>query len=82
MKTVAKCLLNAKAEVTAEILDKVAASDVKVIDTIYTNELDCGPYISDTLRIDGTRSRLEALVEIYHDATWGAAYEGSGGESV
>ena len=58
-------LAECNAEVTAEILDKVAASDVKVIDTIYTNELDCGPYISDTLRIDGTRSRLEALVEIY-----------------
>jgi DNA-directed RNA polymerase subunit beta len=58
-------LAECNAEVTAEILDKVAASDVKAIDTIYTNELDCGPYISDTLRIDGTRSRLEALVEIY-----------------
>ena len=58
-------LAECNAEVTAEILDKVAASDVKVIDTIYTNELDCGPYISDTLRIDGTRNRLEALVEIY-----------------
>lgn len=58
-------LAECNAEVTAEILDKVAASDVKVIDTIYTNELDCGPYVSDTLRIDGTRSRLEALVEIY-----------------
>ncbi|MEC8716817.1 MAG: DNA-directed RNA polymerase subunit beta [Pseudomonadota bacterium] len=58
-------LAECNAEVTAEILDKVAASDVKVIDTIYTNELDCGPYISDTLRIDGTRSRLVALVEIY-----------------
>ncbi len=58
-------LAECNAEVTAEILDKVAASDVKVIDTIYTNELDCGPYVSDTLRVDGTRSRLEALVEIY-----------------
>ena len=29
------------------------------------NDLDRGPYISDTLRIDPTRTRLEALVEIY-----------------
>ncbi|MEE4361886.1 MAG: DNA-directed RNA polymerase subunit beta, partial [Pseudomonadales bacterium] len=53
------------AEITAEMLDKIDASGVKVIDTIYTNELDCGPYVSDTLRIDPTRNRLEALVEIY-----------------
>jgi DNA-directed RNA polymerase subunit beta len=38
---------------------------VKTIDSIYTNELDRGPYISDTLRIDASRNRLEALVEIY-----------------
>ena len=29
------------------------------------NDLDRGPYISDTLRIDPTKTRLEALVEIY-----------------
>ena len=38
---------------------------VKEIETIYTNDLDCGPFISDTLRIDSTRNELEALVEIY-----------------
>ena len=32
---------------------------------IYTNDLDQGPYLSDTLRIDTTKSKLEALVEIY-----------------
>ena len=32
---------------------------------LYVNDLDRGPYISDTLRIDPTRTRLEALVEIY-----------------
>ena len=34
-------------------------------ETIYTNDLDHGSYISDTLRIDPTASQLEALVEIY-----------------
>ncbi|MEE3189401.1 MAG: DNA-directed RNA polymerase subunit beta, partial [Pseudomonadota bacterium] len=34
-------------------------------ETIYTNELDCGPFISDTLRTDPTSNALEALVEIY-----------------
>ena len=31
----------------------------------YTNDLDCGPFVSDTLRIDTTTSQLEAMVEIY-----------------
>jgi DNA-directed RNA polymerase subunit beta len=35
------------------------------IETLYTNELDCGPFISNTLRQDTTRNELEALVEIY-----------------
>ena len=35
------------------------------IRTLYVNDLDRGPYISDTLRIDPTKTRLEALVAIY-----------------
>jgi len=35
------------------------------VKTLYTNDLDRGAYISDTLRIDPTKTRLEALVEIY-----------------
>ncbi len=31
----------------------------------YTNDIDHGSYISDTLRIDPTTNQLEALVEIY-----------------
>ena len=38
---------------------------LKRFETLYTNDLDHGPYISDTLRIDPTKSQLEALVEIY-----------------
>ncbi|MDZ7810902.1 MAG: hypothetical protein U5L11_13435 [Arhodomonas sp.] len=34
-------------------------------DTLFVNDLDRGPYISNTLRIDNTRTQLEALVEIY-----------------
>jgi DNA-directed RNA polymerase subunit beta len=32
---------------------------------LFINELDKGPYISNTLRADPTSNRLEALVEIY-----------------
>ncbi len=52
-------------EITEEILTKIEESGVKEIQTIYTNDLDCGPFISDTLRNDPSRNQLEALVEIY-----------------
>jgi len=51
--------------ITGDVLDKLKKAGVSEIETIYTNELDCGPFMSDTLRIDPTNNRLEALVEIY-----------------
>ncbi len=51
--------------ITDEVLDQLLEAGVKEIETIYTNDLDQGPYISDTLRIDSTTNKLEALVEIY-----------------
>jgi DNA-directed RNA polymerase subunit beta len=51
--------------ITEEVLDKLLKAGVSEIATIYTNDLDCGPYMADTLRIDPTTNRLEALVEIY-----------------
>ncbi len=51
--------------ITEEVLEKLFELGVKEFDTIYTNDLDCGPFVSDTLRIDPTRTKLEALVEIY-----------------
>jgi DNA-directed RNA polymerase subunit beta len=35
------------------------------IETLFVNDLDHGPYLSETLRIDHTRNELEAQVEIY-----------------
>jgi DNA-directed RNA polymerase subunit beta len=51
--------------ITDEVIDQLLAAEVKEIETIYTNDLDQGSYISDTLRIDSTSNKLEALVEIY-----------------
>jgi len=48
--------------VSAETLIETGITEVHVL---YTNDLDRGPYISDTLRIDPASTRLEALVEIY-----------------
>ena len=38
---------------------------VEQIQTIYTNDLDQGPYISQTLRIDETADQMAAQVAIY-----------------
>ncbi|MDZ7669625.1 MAG: DNA-directed RNA polymerase subunit beta [Gammaproteobacteria bacterium] len=51
--------------ITDEVIDRLLEAGVTEIATIYTNDLDCGPYMADTLRIDPTTNRLEALVEIY-----------------
>ena len=58
-------LVECNAELTEEVLEQLSGAGVTSIKTIYTNELDCGPFISDTLRIDPSRNELEALVEIY-----------------
>lgn len=58
-------IAQANDEVTDAMLDTMAANGILNIDLIYTNDLDHGSYISDTLKIDPTASQLEALVEIY-----------------
>jgi len=58
-------VVNANDEITEEVLEKLIKSGVKDIQTLYTNELNNGPFISDTLRLDTTRNALEAQVEIY-----------------
>ncbi|MFT3907260.1 MAG: DNA-directed RNA polymerase subunit beta [Steroidobacteraceae bacterium] len=50
---------------TAASLQKLAEAGISEIRTLFVNDLDRGPFISDTLRIDPTKTRLEALVEIY-----------------
>jgi DNA-directed RNA polymerase subunit beta len=51
--------------ITEEVLAKFAEVGLDSFNTIYTNDLDCGPFISDTLNADSSTNRLEALVEIY-----------------
>ena len=52
-------------EITPEVLERMALGGITQIETLYTNDLDCGSFISDTLKLDATGSALEALVEIY-----------------
>ena len=51
--------------ITEEMLDELADKKIAGFETLYTNELDCGPFISNTMAIDSTNTELEALVEIY-----------------
>ena len=58
-------LLECNTEITEENLALMIEAGITDIETLYTNDLDCGPFISDTLRADPSRTQLEALVEIY-----------------
>ena len=58
-------LVPCNSQITEEILAHLIAAGHTSFETIYTNDLDCGPFISDTLNVDSTTNRLEALVEIY-----------------
>jgi DNA-directed RNA polymerase subunit beta len=52
-------------EVTDELLKKLRTANIKDIQTLYTNDLDQGAYISQTLRADDTADQLGARVAIY-----------------
>jgi len=58
-------LAKANEVLTVAVVDKLVEAGIEQVRVLYVNDLDRGPYISDTLRIDPTRTRLEALVEIY-----------------
>jgi DNA-directed RNA polymerase subunit beta len=52
-------------EITEELLKKMRAAAVKDFKTLYTNDLDQGPFISQTLRIDDTADQTAARIAIY-----------------
>ncbi len=58
-------LAKANEILNAASVGKLIENGVTQIRTLFVNDLDRGPYLSDTLRIDPTKTRLEALVEIY-----------------
>jgi DNA-directed RNA polymerase subunit beta len=64
-KETGELLASANEEITEELLEKLRDTGVKSIKTLFVNDLDRGPYISSTLRIDPTTTELEAMVEIY-----------------
>src|SRR6476646_3553625 len=58
-------LAKANDELTDTVLKKLRVAGVKEIPALYTNELDEGAYISQTLASDETADQLAARVAIY-----------------
>tara|TARA_B100001964_G_scaffold243793_1_gene322908 strand:- start:2997 stop:7088 length:4092 start_codon:yes stop_codon:yes gene_type:complete len=63
--TTGELIAEANGEITEELVEILVNAGLESIETIYTNDLDCGPFISDTLKVDATRSQLDAQIEIY-----------------
>jgi DNA-directed RNA polymerase subunit beta len=61
----AELLASANDEISDAHLEAFRKAGVDKIATLWVNDLDRGDYISRTLRIDPSKTPLEALVEIY-----------------
>src|SRR3990167_196502 len=51
--------------ISGELVKQMVAAGIKRFETLYINDIDRGPYLSDTLRLDTTSTAQEALIEIY-----------------
>ncbi|MFC3552084.1 DNA-directed RNA polymerase subunit beta [Lysobacter cavernae] len=58
-------LASANDEINEDQLTAFRKAGIDAVGTIWVNDLDRGPYLSNTLRIDPSKTQLEALVEIY-----------------
>ncbi len=52
-------------ELTEERVEHILESSIEILELLYTNDIERGPYISSTLAIDATTNELEAQAEIY-----------------
>ncbi|WP_166839700.1 DNA-directed RNA polymerase subunit beta [Rheinheimera pleomorphica] len=64
-RSTGEIIAEANAELTLELLAKLAKAGYESFETLYINDLDQGSYVSETIRIDPSSNRMEALVEIY-----------------
>ena len=58
-------IAKANEELTEALLQKLRDAQISDIQCLYTNELDQGSYISQTLRVDETQDEMGARVAIY-----------------
>ena len=64
-KATGEVVANANDEITETLLAKLREADITTVETLYTNDLDRGAFISNTLRADETASRQAARIAIY-----------------
>ena len=64
-KTTGEVRIPCNTKIDEEVLTTFTSLGLKEIETLYINDLESGPYMSDTLRADSTTNEIEALVEIY-----------------
>jgi DNA-directed RNA polymerase subunit beta len=58
-------IANANDEISETLLGKLQAAGISKINTLYTNDLDQGAFMSNTLRTDETTDQWSARVAIY-----------------
>jgi len=58
-------LASANDEINVDLLGKLRKFGIETVGTLWVNDLDRGAYLSNTLRIDATKTQMDALVEIY-----------------
>ena len=58
-------IASANDELTEELLARLREANIDTVQTLYTNDLDQGGYISQTLRTDDTADQTAARVAIY-----------------
>ena len=64
-KETGEILAAANTEITQEVLESLHVPGGLELETLFVNDLNCGPFISDTLRMDQTESQQDAQIEIY-----------------
>jgi DNA-directed RNA polymerase subunit beta len=64
-KDTGEVVANANDEITETLLAKLREAGISSLQTLYTNELDRGAFISNTLRADETATRQAARIAIY-----------------
>ncbi len=64
-KETGEVLFAANDTIDEKVFDALIAKGISTVNCVYINDLEKGPYISNTLQADPTTNRIEALVEIY-----------------
>jgi DNA-directed RNA polymerase subunit beta len=64
-KSTGEIIVAVGTKIDEEVLAAIIEKEVKKVVTIRVNELDCGPYIADTMQVDASTTKKEALLEIY-----------------